>query len=363
MPSTAKLASLMSTGFWDRRVFSIGGREFAWVDVVFAAMARGEWSAFERRLAEGLACAARADADDTSPPDEAIDEAATAYRYDRDLISAADVTAWLDRVGLSAEEWTAYLRRDLLRQQWSGELDDLLDRFAPSARNLVETAVVDGICSGAFDAFERAFAARAALVFEADAARFGRLCGNGEVATIDPRATQLAQTHAHWLSVPAGSDPVARLSLVTGIEGAFAAIADAIASNGRLNEIVDDHRLAWMRLEIDTMSFASEAAAREALLCVKADGLSLHDVAALSRSAIERAVVTLDDLEPDRQALLLAAEPGSAIGPLPVEGGFDVALLVNRAAPVLSDPAVAARARAVAVTRAQQQAARDHVRR
>jgi hypothetical protein len=38
-------------------------------------------------------------------------------RYDRDLISAADVTAWLDRVGLSADEWIDYLRRDLLRQQ------------------------------------------------------------------------------------------------------------------------------------------------------------------------------------------------------------------------------------------------------
>jgi len=356
-------APMVADPFWDRRAFSVGGLDFAWIDVVFAAMARGEWPAFERRLAEGLACAARADADDTSPTDEAIDEAATAYRYDRDLISAADVTTWLDRVGLSADEWTEYLRRDVLRQQWSGELDDVLDRFAPSARDLVETATVDGICSGAFDAFERAFASRAALVFEADAARFGGLCGQRDGAAIDPRATQLAQTHAHWLSVPTECDPVARLSLVTGIEGAFAAIADAIASNGRLHEIVDDNRLAWMRLEIDTMSFASETAAREALLCVRADGLSLHDVATLSRCAVQRAVVTLDDLEPERQQLLLAAEPGSAIGPLPVDGGFDVALLVHRAAPALSDPAIAARASALAVDRAQQRAERDHVRR
>jgi hypothetical protein len=357
------IAPPMADSFWERRAFSIVGRDFAWIDVVFAAMARGEWSAFERRLAEGLACAARADVDAASPPDEAIDEAATAYRYDRDLISAADVTAWLDRVGLSADEWIEYLRRDLLRQQWSGELDDLLDRFAPSARDLVATAVVDGICSGAFDAFERAFAGRAALVFEADAARFDQLCGNGDRPTIDPRATQLAHTHAHWLSVATACDPVARLSLVTGIERASDAIADAIASNGRLKEIVDDNRLAWMRLEIDTLSFASEAAAREALLCVRADGLSFHDVASLSRSAVQRAVVTLDDLEPSRQEALLAAEPGSAVGPLSVDGGFDVALLVNRAAPALSDPAIAARAKAVAVNRAEEQAARDHVRR
>jgi hypothetical protein len=75
----------MSAGFWDRRAFSIANGSFTWIDVVFAAMARGEWSAFERRLAEGLACAARADADDVSPSDEALDEAATAYRRPRAL--------------------------------------------------------------------------------------------------------------------------------------------------------------------------------------------------------------------------------------------------------------------------------------
>jgi hypothetical protein len=42
----------MADSFWDRRAFSIVGRNFAWIDVVFAAMARGEWAAFERRLAE-----------------------------------------------------------------------------------------------------------------------------------------------------------------------------------------------------------------------------------------------------------------------------------------------------------------------
>jgi hypothetical protein len=349
--------------FWDRRVFSIGGLEFAWIDVMFAAMAHGEWSAFERRLAEGLACAARANAEDVSPSDEAIDEAATAYRYDRDLISAADVTSWLERVALSADEWTEYLRRDLLRRQWSNELDDLLDRFAPSARDLVDAAVVDGICSGAFDGFERAFAGRAALVFETDAAAFRQIYENGDDSSIDPHATQLAHTHAHWLSMPTTSAAVARLAIACGLERAFAAIADGIASNGRLSEIVDDNRLAWMRLEIATMSFANEDAAREAILCVKADGLSLYDVAALSRNAVQQAVVTLDDLEPERQQLLLAAEPGLALGPLPFDGRFDVALLVNRAAPALSDPAIAARAKALAVARAQQRAVRDHVRR
>jgi len=357
------IAPPVADTFWDRRICSIGGLDFAWIDVVLAAMARCEWSAFERRLAEGLACAARADTDGMSASDEALDEAATAYRYDRDLISAADVTTWLDRVGLSADEWTEYVRRDVLRQQWRDELDDLLDRFTPCARDLVETAVVDGICSGTFDAFERTFAGRAALVFETDAAAFRQICENGGAPSNDPRAAQLAQTHAHWLSVPTASNPIARLAIACGLERRFVAIAEGVASNGRLSAIVDDHRLAWMRLEVATLSFATEAAAREAMLCVKADGLSIYDIAALSRCAVQQAVVTLDDLEPERQQQLLAAEPGAAVGPICADGRFDVALLVSRSAPALSDPAIAARATAVALDRAQQRAERDHVRR
>ncbi len=45
-----------SSAFWDRHAFSVGGVDFSWFDVGLSAMRRGQWSAFERRLAEGLAC-------------------------------------------------------------------------------------------------------------------------------------------------------------------------------------------------------------------------------------------------------------------------------------------------------------------
>jgi len=352
----------MAGSFWGRHAFSIGGVDFSWHDVVLAAMVRGEWSAFERRLAEGLACDARARADDVLPSEEAIDEAATAFRYDRDLIAAADVTAWLDRLALSADEWGDYLRRDLLRRQVSNDLDDVLDRFAPSARNLVEAAVVDGICSGAFDAFEHAFAGRAALVFDTDAARFRRVCEQcAAAASPDPLVAQLAHTHAHWLSIGDAGTATARLSLVSELDAAFSTIADHIAANGQLHSIIDDNRLEWMRLELETISFATESAAREAMLCMQVDGLSLHDVGALARRAVDRTVVALEDIDPQRRERLISAEPGHAVGPMTVDGRFDVALLVSRTAPALSEPVIAARARALAVDRALRSAARDHV--
>ena len=94
-----------------------------WIDVAIRAMVRGEWAGFERRLAEGLACAAKAHRERTAADEAAIESAAVEFRYKRDLISGADVTAWFDAAGLSAADWTDYLARELLRTRLSPVTD------------------------------------------------------------------------------------------------------------------------------------------------------------------------------------------------------------------------------------------------
>jgi hypothetical protein len=347
--------------FWDRLAFTVGGVDFLWIDVVLAAMVRGEWSVFERRLAEGVACASYADCSETdSPSEDALEEATTAFRYDRELIEAADVEAWLERVALSAEEWTEYIRRDVLRRQWSDELDDLLDQSAPSARELLDVVASEGICSGAFDAFEATLAGRAALVFAVDSEQFHRACDRAEVQT-DASLTRLARTHEHWLALRPPEDALSRLSVVVRLDAAFTSLTTRVASENRMSEILEMNRLEWIRLDFDTLSFASEPAAREAILCVRVDGLSLYDVGSLSRRAVTRTSAMLQDIEPERRDVLLSAEPGVALGPLLVDGRFDVTSLIKRTPPSLEDPDVAARARDLAVELAVRRAARDHV--
>jgi hypothetical protein len=350
----------MPRPFWDRHAFTVGGVDFLWIDVVLAAMVRGEWPAFERRLAEGLACASCADAESGSPSEAAIDEATTAYRYDRELIEAADVEAWLERSALSAAEWAEYIRRDVLRRQWSDKLDDLLDRFAPSARDLVDVAAPEGICSGAFEAFDTTLAGRAALVFAVDSEQFHRACDRAE-ARIDASATGLARTHEHWLAMRPSNDAVSRLSVVVRLDAAFTTLTKQVASENRMDEILDMNRLEWIRLDLDTLSFASEPAAREAILCVREDGLSLYDVGSLSRRSVTRTSAMLQDIAPERRDVLLSAEPGVVLGPLVVDGRFEVTSLIKRTPPSLVDPEVAARARALAIELAVHRAARDHV--
>ena len=351
----------MLASFWDRYAFSLREVDFVWLDVALAAMARGEWPAFERRLSESLACAARADLEDASPSQDALDAAATAFRYERDLISAGDVNVWLERTGLTEDDWMEYLNRDLLREQWSDDLEEILDRFAPSARQLVAAAVAEGICSGIFDTFEQAFACRASFVLEKDAAQFQLACQRNGSPSADASVARLAQTHAHWLSMRPAADTALRLSTVLELETAFRLLADGIASNGRMSEVVDAHVVEWMQLEVDTVSFTTESAAREAIFCVREDGLTLYDVAALSHRLVGRTTVALEDVDVRHRDQLLAAEPGRLLGPLPVDGRFDVKRIVTRTTPALTDPVVAARARQALIDTALRNAARDHV--
>jgi hypothetical protein len=348
--SSARLFSL-----WDTPAFSVGDDEYAWIDVALWAMASGAWTTFERQLAVGLACVARADAEHSGPSDQELDDAATAFRYDRDLLAAAEVNDWLERCDLSVEDWTAYLRRGLLRERWRDTLDDTLQRHPPSTTQLVAAAYAEGVCSGAFETFADSSAARVALATasERPAVRLGE---PGEADT-----HRLATAHACWLSLRPATDTRVRLQRAVTLEAQFDALVEDLLARTPLQEIVEQHQLQWQQIELDTLHFTTEHAAREAVLCVTVDRLSLHDVAVLSRRAAARELFFADELDADRRDHLLGVEPGRVLGPWPVNGHYEVSAVVRRTLPALSDPRVADRARRRVIDTALQRATRDHV--
>jgi hypothetical protein len=330
-------------GFWEKPVFSVGTTEYRLIDVVLSAMARGDWSAFERRLAEGLACDAHAAAEGSTPSADELETAATNFRYDRDLISGAEINDWLARSWLSAEDWTAYLRRNLLRERWQESLEEIIDRDPPSAHQLAGAALAEGMCSGQFESFDAALAARVALVAEADAN------GSGErvaTASHDAAAATVVRTHAHWLTARPAGDTRTRLDLVLGIEARFDETSADLVARAPLAEIVDHHRRQWQQIELDTMAFPTEHAAREAILCMTVD---------------RRRTFFEDEIEPEQRDRLMAIAPGGVTGPIPVNGHFDVTAVVRRSAASLSEPLVAQRARAVVIEAAIRRAVRDRL--
>jgi hypothetical protein len=349
------------SAFWQLHVFSLGGIDFLQIDVALAAMVFGEWARFERRLTEGLACVARASAENLSLPQDAIDENAIAFRYERNLISGAEITEWLTRAGISADAWMAFITRGVLRESWRDDIEDVLDRYSPSPRQLEDAALAEGICSGLFDEFEESFSGKAATAYDMDAAPFQSRAlmsvSHGDAAT------RLARQHAPWLEGRTGFDTLARLRALLEIKDLYCAATEKLVAEAALLEVIEANRLEWVVIDTDTLSFADESAAREALLCVSEDRLSLADVGALARHRVIRTHGFLDDVLPEHRHRLLAAEPGCVVGPLSVDGRFHVTTVTNRAAPTLDDEHVAERARTALLEQTARRTAREHVKR
>jgi hypothetical protein len=346
---SARLQSL-----WDEPVFAVAGVEYAWIDVALWAMAHGQWPAFEEQLACGLACVTRARVEHSEPTEEQLDEAATAFRYERELLAASEITDWLERNDLSLDEWTEYLRRELLRERWHDQLEVVLSRYEPSEFDLAANALAEGVCSKTFDRFREEFSSRVALLAAHTAA--------AEITPPDEDAAiRISQVFSPWLSSRSQDDTRARLMRVLASERQFTAlIEEALAQTG-LSQIVEQHRWLWQQVELDTVQFATESAAREAILCVTVDRLTLHDVAALARRSAERRLYFADELDADFRDRVFGADHGQLLGPTAVNGHFEVSAIVRRAAPSVTDNRVAARARQCVVDTVIRRAVRDHV--
>jgi hypothetical protein len=156
---------LATTGVTERRLFTVGGREFRWAEV-----------------------ADRVDWDALRPPDRELsgaelDEAARRFRYERNLVAAEEMEAWLARWELTVGEWRAYLGGTLAA-----------DERAPW---------VIAVCSGTLEREARELAARAAAaeaLGEGDLDRaYERFVA--EAVTPEALAALLETRGADWIRV------------------------------------------------------------------------------------------------------------------------------------------------------------------
>jgi hypothetical protein len=343
--------SLINPG-WRRKVFSVAGRDYLWLDVFLAGMLRGDWRRFEVRLLEHRACLAEARSRQAWPDASLIDEAATAFRHDRNLLTTDETLAWMEHAGLTLDDWTEFLVARLLRSQWNDRLGDLLHRHGEALTITDGAFSAEGICSGFFDDQARTLAGRAAV----SATCVDMTCEPTDLAHIQ----RTRRDHAAWLA-SLGPGDIARLAHLARLEATFAAQAQAAISPTALAEQVARHRLEWMRVDLERLVFADTDAAREAAWCVREDGATLNDVAIESRLQVHDSRELLERLDPALRDVILAAGVGQLIGPVQVGSRHEVAWVVGKTTPDLNDPLVYARAAEAVVERLVTKAVLSHV--
>ena len=262
---------LAVSGVLGRPVFSVGRRQFRWADVAEPL----DWKALTRPAAGPVAEADLRDAE-------------ARFRYERSLVAAEEMEAWLDRWELSIGEWRDYLRGAL-----------------PAGDR---AAWVSAVCSGALEQAAQELAAKAAA--------------------------------AEALGEPDLDRAYERF------------VAEAVTAEA-LGSILETRRSDWIRVDCRTLVFPAEAAAREAALCVRDDGMALAEVAAQAGVEMREHALYLEDAGDELGNALLSARTGELLGPLPLADRFALVLVDDKVEPTLDDPEIlrsvqeAARRRAI----------------
>lgn len=299
----------------DRPLFAVDGEIFHWGDVVQHAQASGRWEELQAEAREGLACESHFDTIEEDGAEEAIEDAAAEFRYDRELITAEEMEAWLEARGLTPEEWMGYIRRVVLRQLWADDLADIVAEHPVDDADLESALRVDLLCSGN----HRILAEELAVEAAAAAAAPPRAPSAPYAPYAPERITELRDRAAQFRQHAVGPATLAR----------------EISSN----------QMEWIRVDCQAIGFGEEGPAREAALLLREDELDIAEVAGEADVPIEEVVFYLDQLDPEQHSRFLGSAVDDVIGPVKGEDDiYTVYQVVAKVMPSVDDPEIVRRA-------------------
>jgi hypothetical protein len=320
-------------------VCACGTQEYMARDAVDAAIFRGEFEDKWQNFLRDIAAEQRANELELELDESVISATAEAFRYQHDLITAEETEAWLANRGLTFDDFSDYFARQYcvgavhegfspeeigyvsadpeLRELFiaelilSGELEDmtvkLMWRLAARCAEEEPTSV-------AIAAEERKFLARIKI--------------------------QPAQT-ANWLAELGRDSQWLNEMLI--IEAAYGKHCDKLLVPEARQRGLIGLRLQLTRLEVELIELDSRDAAKEALLCVRQDGMSMEEVATEERYPYRRTDFLLGELPDDAQQKYLSVSPGDVLEPMSRGDGFELCRIIKKVEPKADDPGVKSR--------------------
>jgi hypothetical protein len=320
-----------------RPVFSVAGTGYCWEDVILAARAWGDWAAVEQEVRQGIACLKHALATEALPSDEEVLAAANEFRRAANLRTARQAEAWLGDRGLTVGNWFKYIKRTLLRRRWSSRLAELVERYPASAAQINRAFKIVGICSGHLSHFAVKLAGRAAVHARLHA-----------VPSLPPAGDNLPVP-------PAVADGCLRLSAkacgrklahLARLEASWRHFPTHILTPELIEAQIAGRRLHWIRIDAQSAAFPDEAAAREAMCCVRDDGETLATVAGRVHCSVRAERFYLEAIESSLYDRFLAARPRELLGPLSVAGESRLYYVIHKVLPSATDADIRQRAAA-----------------
>ena len=320
-------------------VCACGTHEYTARDAIDAAIFRGDLQEQWQTFLCHVAAEERADELELELDESAISAAAEEFRYRHDLITAEETEAWLANRGLTFDDFSEYFARQYcasaVEEGYSPEQIGYTSADTELRGMFMAELILSGALEGMTMKLMRRLAARCA----------GKEPTSETIAVekqkflhrINVEPPQLA----HWLD-ELGRD-LQWLDEMLAIEAAYATHRDTLLAPEACQRELMSLRLRLTRFEIERIELESRDAAKEALFCVREDGMSMEEVATEGGYPYRRAEFLLEDVPADVQQKYLSVSQGDLLEPMPRGDGFELCRIISKREPRLEDPIVKSR--------------------
>jgi hypothetical protein len=314
------------------------GTDYRVRDVVDATLFRGELEPSWTQFLAGIRADEQARELDLEFDHNAIDAAAESFRYEHDLITAEETEQWLAARALTLEDFTNYFAR----QHWCSSIGGKIERVrvdytsaSPDVRQLFATEL---IFSGELDRLTTRLAWRLAALTEfgeidADPPRIRR-----EREAFHDRAGVTESKLDKWLE-QIGHDRK-WLDEMVAMEAAYNSLCEKVLTPDARQKQLATMRMPLTQFEAEVVELESLDAAKEAMLCIRQDGMSMKEVATEGRYPYRELTFLHEQVPEEFKQKFWSVAPGEILAPLPHADGFELYRIIKKREPKADDPNV-----------------------
>ena len=314
------------------------GQDYKARDVIDAALFRGELASIWKEFLIGVEAEERATQLDLELDHDAIDAAAEAFRYNHDLITAEETEQWLDARSVSLEDFTDYFARQYWRSAIEEKIkpDDL--DFVSAPAELRDLFTAELVFSGEL------LRLNTLLMW-----RLAALAAIGESSLEGERTKAERKAFVHRIAVKESKlkDWLAQLDRdekwvdeMVALEVAYQNLRDQVLTpQARQKQLAALH-MPLTQFEAEVIELESGDAAKEALLCIRQDGMSMEEVAAEARYPYRRITFLHKTVPEELKQKFWSAAAGDVLDPLPHGEGFELYRITRKIEPSPTDPEI-----------------------
>jgi len=333
------MASTESTSGFDLVVCACRAKEYTARDAIDAAIFRGELGVKWKEFLDEVEAEKRADELDLDLDESAISSAVEAFRYEYDLITAEETEAWLANRGLTFDDFSDYFTRQCYATAIREKIVSDEMEYQCASPDLRRSFLTELILSGDLDRMTSDLMARLAA-----------RCAGDEPTPDAIAAEERKFLHRNRIKSAQRTDWLEKLGRdskwldeMLVIEAAYRTHCDRLlVPEARQHELMA-LRLPLTQFEIEVIELESRDAAKEALFCVRQDGMSMEEVATEGRYPYRRSDFLLEDVPVDAQQRFLSVSAGNVLEPIARGDGFELCRVVSKIEPQADDPSVQSR--------------------